>query len=360
MKLNAAQAEETASSDRVDVPIVLGGDESSDACAASGEIVGLDPQGDGFLSVRSGPGGPQFREIDRLYNGNTVYICAREGPWVATIYNDRHDLDPNCGVSNPWRTRQPYTGPCRYGWIHSKYVRVEENADASEKVVHTPEPALPPSKAPQPEGKGGGSGTGFFVNSDGYLVTNAHVIENCTSIRITADRGTATEADVVARDVTNDLAVLRTTLKLDKVAAIRTNIRLGENVEAFGFPLTSLLATSGNFTAGSVTALAGLGDDSRYLQVSTPVQPGNSGGPLLDQNGNVVGVVSAKLNALALMFMTKGDVPQNVNFAIKADLVASFLESNRIAFAEGTASQQVSGPDLAERARAISAFIECR
>ena len=61
-----------------------------------------------------------------------------------------------------------------------------------------------------------------------------------------------------------------------------------------------------------------MGDDSRYLQISAPVQPGNSGGPLLDQDGNVVGVVSAKLNALKLMLATNGDIPQNVNFAIKA------------------------------------------
>jgi predicted aspartyl protease len=153
-----AVTQETVASNRIDVPIVLGGEKSSNACGDAGEIIGLDPQGDGFLSVRSGPGDPQFREIDRLFNGNKVYICANNGPWLGAIYNDRHDLDSSCGVSNPWRTRQPYTGPCRYGWIYSKYVRIDEisNAEASPKdtsrqdVAHLPEAAPPPSKAPEP------------------------------------------------------------------------------------------------------------------------------------------------------------------------------------------------------------------
>ena len=207
-----------------------------------------------------------------------------------------------------------------------------------------PKPSFPQETskiAPSETPRSNLSGTGFFINSDGYVLTNAHVVENCASIRVTADQSAASEATLVARDVTNDLAVLRTAIKPAKAAGLRSSIRLGETVEAFGFPLTSLLSSSGNFTVGNVTALAGIGDDSRYLQISTPVQPGNSGGPLLDQNGNVVGVVAAKLNALNVMVATNGDVPQNVNFAIKGSLAMSFLESNRIPLTEGIASQQV-------------------
>jgi hypothetical protein len=108
---------------RLDAPIIIGGDERVDACGDTGEIVGLDPQRDSFLSVLSGPGDQPFREIDRLFNGNQVYVCYSSGPWLAVIYNDKRDLEQSCGVDKPWRTRQPYTGPCRYGWIHSKYVR---------------------------------------------------------------------------------------------------------------------------------------------------------------------------------------------------------------------------------------------
>src|ERR1700730_17779896 len=76
-------------------------------------------------------------------------------------------------------------------------------------------------------------------------------------------------------------------------ASLRSGVHLGERVALFGFPLAGLLATSGNFTLGNVTAVAGLGDDTRIIQISASVQPGNSGGPLLDYSGNVVGVVES-------------------------------------------------------------------
>ncbi len=212
--------------------------------------------------------------------------------------------------------------------------------------------------SPKPSHQGS-SGTGFFVTADGAAVTNAHVVEDCHVIRVTSDQGDTATARVAARDGRNDLALLTTGLSARKPAAFRTSIRLGEPVEAFGYPLTQVLAKSGNFTLGNVSALVGLSDDSRYLQISAPVQPGNSGGPLLDQNGNLVGVVSAKLNALRTMVATNGDIPQNVNFAIRASIVASFLEANGIAYASGAAVQPMQPADLADQAKAVSVFIEC-
>jgi S1-C subfamily serine protease len=204
------------------------------------------------------------------------------------------------------------------------------------------------------------AGTGFFVTSDGEIVTNAHVVENCSDVRVTTDQQATASARVIARDSRNDLALLSSTLITRKPAAFRTSVRLGEGVEAFGYPLTDVLAKSGNFTLGNVSALAGMGEDSRYLQISAPVQPGNSGGPLLDQSGNVVGVVSAKLNALKLMLATNGDIAQNVNFAIRASIVTSFLDANSVVYATGSATQTLQSADLADQAKAMSAFIECR
>ena len=230
----------------------------------------------------------------------------------------------------------------------------------------TPSPAPAQAKAteepnatPKSEHEGS-SGTGFFVATDGAVITNAHVVENCGAIRVTASQGATADAKIVARDVRNDLALLGTALTVKKVAAFRASIRLGEPVEAFGYPLADVLARSGNFTLGNVSALVGIGEDSRYLQISAPVQPGNSGGPLLDQSGNLVGVVSAKLNALKMMLATNGDIPQNVNFAIKASIVTSFMEANGVAYAAGSATQAIPPADLADQAKAMSAFIECQ
>ena len=107
---------------RLDVPVMAGGEEDLDACGSSGRIVGLNPRGDGFLSVRSGPGGKPYREIDRLYNGNEVTLCDEQGPWLGIVYGESPDGD--CGVGTPWPVRKPYAGPCRFGWVHSRYVKI--------------------------------------------------------------------------------------------------------------------------------------------------------------------------------------------------------------------------------------------
>jgi hypothetical protein len=101
------------------VPIMLGGNDDYDACGSAGVISGLSPRGDGFLSVRSGPG-VNYAEMDRLYNGNAVQICDRRGGWMAVVYGGGRD----CGVSSPWPKRLAYTGPCKYGWVASRYVTV--------------------------------------------------------------------------------------------------------------------------------------------------------------------------------------------------------------------------------------------
>lgn len=108
-------------SGKIDVPIVIGGNTKFDACTGAGNIVGLDPKGDGFLSVRSGPGGRPYSELDRLYNGNEVAVCEERSPWLGVVYGPR---SMDCNTSTPWPTRQPYTGPCKAGWVHRNYVKI--------------------------------------------------------------------------------------------------------------------------------------------------------------------------------------------------------------------------------------------
>ena len=139
------------------------------------------------------------------------------------------------------------------------------------------------------------------------------------------------------------------------MAAPRLGLRLGESVAAFGYPYADILATSGNFTQGNVTALAGMRDDSRYVQISAPVQPGNSGGPLLDQNGNLVGMVTAKLQ-----MAQSGDLPQNVNFALNASIISSFLDTNGIKYTRGSAMSGLKPEELADQAKSMSVFILCK
>jgi TPR repeat protein/uncharacterized protein YecT (DUF1311 family) len=224
--------------------------------------------------------------------------------------------------------------------------------------VSTKEPAakLPPGVNPAPDN----DPFAQLVSSQpigSTVLTNSHVVDSCRQIRILSGNQNGT-ARVVARDDRNDLALLVTDVRPASVANWRLSIRQGEDVVVYGFPLADVLAAAGNVTVGNVTALAGLGNDARFLQISAPVQPGNSGGPLLDRSGNVVGIVVAKLDALKTA-STIGDIPQNVNFAIKASVVAAFLGANGVAQPEGASGPALSTPDLAERAKALAMQVVC-
>ena len=197
------------------------------------------------------------------------------------------------------------------------------------------------------------------MTNEGHIVTNAHVVANCSEIRVRDGEGNFETGRLLAKDTTNDLALLKVNAKPTRLGALRFGVRLGENIKAFGYPMSQVSATSGNFTTGNVTALAGLADDTRFYQISVPIQPGNSGGPLLDENGNLVGVVSSKLSFLSEI-KSQGDIPENVNFAIKTSVAANFLQYNNIKFQIGEATKLMSAPDLAEEAKALSAYIECR
>jgi Chromate resistance exported protein len=163
-----------------------------------------------------------------------------------------------------------------------------------------------------------------------------------------------------ASDVTRRIWVTRQGVNVDRIASAWLIRLFIDPAAQFKFVVgkSCVLATSGNFTQGNVTALAGIGDDSRYLQISTPVQAGNSGGPLLDQNGNL-GIVTSKLNALK-MAQASGDLPQNVNFALKAEIIVSFLDINRIKYTTGSATSAFKPEELVDQAKAISMFILCK
>ncbi len=203
-------------------------------------------------------------------------------------------------------------------------------------------------------------GSGVVINVHGEILTNAHVVEECTRITVRSSAGELAAARLVARDEQNDLAVIRSELPIPFVVDFRdgTPVRAGDLVVALGYPLSGLLATTANLSVGNVSALAGLSDDSRYLQISAPVQPGNSGGPLLDASGHLVGIVTAKLDA-ALIARFTGDIPQNVNFALRAEVARIFLDSKGVVYETSRSSQQLSPADVGDIARPFTVQIQC-
>jgi S1-C subfamily serine protease len=199
------------------------------------------------------------------------------------------------------------------------------------------------------------SGTGFFLGPGGFALTNQHVVAKCRDITLRQFDGTVVPATVLASDVTNDLAILKSAAKSPVYARFREapDMRRGDSVVAFGFPLSDVLSTGGVVTNGTVSALTGLKDDSRMLQISAPIQPGNSGGPLLDQSGNVVGITSSGL------VRGGGVVPQNVNFAIKASVARSFLDVHSVSYQQAPSTKTLSTSDIAEKAEKFAVYIAC-
>lgn len=220
-------------------------------------------------------------------------------------------------------------------------------------TAHVSSPHEPPPKRAT-----GTSGTGFFVSRAGHLMTNAHVVDACRSIIAKNRSGRTMAVRLIATDKTNDLALLQGDEHPYAFARFRRNVRMGEEIAAFGYPLAGLLSTNGNFTKGVVSATAGLRDDTRLLQISAAIQPGNSGGPLLDRAGNIVGVVVGKLNAIGVL-AAANDLPQNVNFAIKSDVALSFLSDKNVGAELGDEQKELQQADLADRAKGFSVYLEC-
>jgi S1-C subfamily serine protease len=248
------------------------------------------------------------------------------------------------------------------------YSRIDPNdAEVSVALSELGETRQPPQRLPEPapgrkdagnEHNEKWSGSGFFVSSEGHLITNAHVVEGCKSLNITHGLNPPVSARVLAKDTANDLALVLAPTKPEKFALIRVGAKVGEEIAAFGYPLLGLLATSGNFTRGNISSVAGIGDDTRYLQISAPIQKGNSGGPVVDQGGSVVGVVVSKLNVLAVA-SDIDDMAQNVNFAIKSSVLVNFLDTSGVSYSSTGPQSPLSPVDLAEKVKSFAVLVKC-
>lgn len=169
------------------------------------------------------------------------------------------------------------------------------------------------------------SGTGFALTNDGMIVTNYHVIENGTSIKIKGINGDFSKtynAVVMQKDPINDLAILKISEPSFKLLGkipyiiIQNTKNVGESVNVLGFPLTATMGEEIKYTNGTISSKSGYQGDISCYQISAPVQPGNSGGPLFDSNGNIIGIVSSKHRDA-----------ENASYAIKSSYLLNTAES---------------------------------
>jgi len=248
-----------------------------------------------------------------------------------------------------------------------KVMNVNGKTETSVMPGYDPNEERPPVKTKPPtavrksvEPKLASSSTGFFVNRLGDVITNAHAVDDCQEINIRFGVQNFS-AKIIAFDGENDLALLATTASDTDFARLlgTRGLRLGENVVVFGYPLSSVLSSQPKVTEGSLSSMAGLRDDSRFYQISAPIQPGNSGGPLLDRYGMVIGIVTSKLSD-SWTLENVGVIPQNVNFALKASTIKTFLEVQRVRYSgNATRTVELSIPDVVEIAEKITVQIGC-
>jgi hypothetical protein len=203
------------------------------------------------------------------------------------------------------------------------------------------------------------SGTGFVV-APRQIMTNHHVAAGCAAMTARLPGGQELAAMVIAADPERDLALLRTEADAGPVLPFRraAEVRRGESVVTYGFPLAGLLSSGPTLTTGDVSALAGLNDNRRHIQISAPVQQGNSGGPLLDLRGHVVGVIVSKLNAQRIAQAT-GDIPQNVNFAVKHTEAVDFMREHGVQPQLEEAGTTRTAAEIGEVAHASTVFLTC-
>lgn len=245
-----------------------------------------------------------------------------------------------------WESARPGTG-------NDNLVELVCKKAQTTPSTNNPIPQTPPV-SPPPKDASNVTSTGSGVRiASAHIVTNDHVINSCKKIRAQGEM-----ASLLATDKRADLALLKVRPVNGSTAQLRqSKIRIGDDVAVAGFPLSGILSGF-NVTRGNVSSLSGLGGDTRLLQITAPVQPGNSGGPLVDSNGNLVGVIVSKLSWRALSIT--GDIPQNVNFAINLNSLNSFLDANNISVPTSSSVVKTMSPaDMADKVKGFTVLIEC-
>ena len=200
-----------------------------------------------------------------------------------------------------------------------------------------------------------GSGSGFVINQDGYIVTNNHVIENCSSLDV-HNIDQSSYATVIATDPDSDLAVIKTDIDITPYYYLeKSDPSILEEIFTVGYPFGMEISSTVKVNKGIISSDRGLGDSQREFQIDAAIQLGNSGGPVIDVLGNVVGVVFAKIDYDYVM-EEFGIPAENMNFAVKVSALKNFLNKNQIEYNLAESTKTIDKVTLINNA---TIYIEC-
>jgi len=216
-------------------------------------------------------------------------------------------------------------------------------------VIETPRPTPSTSVSPQLAG----TGSGWSVSST-QIVTNAHVAGECAKVEV-AGRG---EAKIAALDKAADLALLTVATEGRHASLRMDRVRQGEDIIVVGYPFRGMLNNGANVTTGIVSALAGPKSNTNEMQITAPVQPGNSGGPVLDRQGRVAGVVVSQLNPLVTL-EKYGSLSENINFAVSLSALVGFLDAHGVEYVRSDAAVNTDTAEIVEDAKQFTVLIGC-
>lgn len=308
--------------------------------------------------------------------------------WVGFFYeNGRGGLVPDLATAHMWYTlalaREPRNtsakanlervtpklSPAQLTESQTKAKQWPVAADVTKAIAATDavkayaESSAAQAGAAKPTASGGKSGSGFVIGvGSSYVVSNYHVVKDCKSIKIMPFDLPALLRD---KDERNDLALLSVERLRAPSLKVRSgrSIRPGDELVTLGYPLAGLLAAGASVNTGTLTTLGGLNNDTSRFQMSVPTQPGNSGGPVLDSYGQLVGVVVSQINAVGVGQVT-GSIPQNINFALNTATLSSFLDASNVDFSTSQLQQDPKArhqdaADIASAARRSTVKVEC-
>ena len=288
---------------------------------------------------------PDVNNLMVVNKGDKITMYVNDAPLVQTgrIYYD----GSLCGLSLYNGSEQPIV-------IDVAQLAVQEVVDPR----NIAQEYLPTDKRDPNAWKGNGSG--FFINSNGYIATNYHVVEGTTTLQANFTRNGKTEsypASIVVTDPQNDLAIIKIDDKSFSGSAplpygLMTRTKdTGSEVFAMGYPMADVMGSEVKFTDGKISSKSGIGGDVRVYQISVPIQPGNSGGPLFDMDGNVVGITSSGLNRDYFK-------SENVNYAIKASYLKNLMEAcPEEIILEEKADIHASSATLTERIKQYEGYV---
>ena len=201
------------------------------------------------------------------------------------------------------------------------------------------------------------SGTGFYISDLGHIITNHHVTDGCKDMKVHSG-GRVFDTLNVAEDVRNDLALLKVSETPSHVFALSIDSPYSlQEIVVAGFPFGERVSSTLKFTQGIVSSIAGLNNDYSHIQIDAALQPGNSGGPILDEYGNVVAVAVAKLS-LKKILKDYGVVPENTNFGVKSSAVRNLMEGNRGPF-KSPNTELISRQDLSQTVTDGTVYLTC-